>query len=512
MRRLIPILFVAGLLCASSCRKRVPPPAPPPPPAKAAIQEPPPLPRPRIEFGGPSELCRGRQAELKWTTEYADRVEINEGIGAVAPSGSRRIEPTEPTTYVISASGRGGSASERLHVQVESCATASIGQRPVTTQVDRLQRLVLPPNSELPGTPGATRSATDQAIDRLKPGAYAFRPGTLQVAAHADASLIVDPAPVFARSSAEYDKAIAAGGMPGRLTRFAETMEAQLSATPGIRITPVGEARQNLSFERPNEWLWDVEALTPGEHVITLILYALTPVRGVPTLVRVPPFPHRERVTAQPIAPPILPAMPEATPSPGTLSAGQLERNPAKAASTTPSRQSPLLLGGGIGGAALALLVFLLVRRRKPKVAVVTPLTGKVSCFLSYSRIDTDFVLRLRADLEAHGVDCWLDTDDLPGGARWMQQIPSAIEASHFFLVAVTPNSAGSKYVSREIAWADNRGKKIIPLLVHPDSQLPFVLQDYQWIDMRRDYAEAFTKLLRDLGIAKAAAPSAQAG
>ena len=51
--------------------------------------------------------------------------------------------------------------------------------------------------------------------------------------------------------------------------------------------------------------------------------------------------------------------------------------------------------------------------------------------FISYSRVDSEFAYRLRADLEASGFDTWIDTAKLAdqGGQQWLRLIQDAIDS-----------------------------------------------------------------------------------
>jgi len=52
-----------------------------------------------------SEIQQGGQAVLRWTSQYAQRVEITPDIGVVEASGSRAVRPEITTTYQITAYG-----------------------------------------------------------------------------------------------------------------------------------------------------------------------------------------------------------------------------------------------------------------------------------------------------------------------------------------------------------------------------------------------------------------------
>src|SRR6202035_1673716 len=65
-------------------------------------------------------------AHLAWETPNATDVSID-GIGAVQPNGSQQVNPTDSTTYHLTAKGSGGTqdATTRLTVGPPSAATMS---------------------------------------------------------------------------------------------------------------------------------------------------------------------------------------------------------------------------------------------------------------------------------------------------------------------------------------------------------------------------------------------------
>jgi outer membrane protein OmpA-like peptidoglycan-associated protein len=61
----------------------------------------------------------GQTVTLNWQTTNATEVTI-EGIGTVPESGTRKVKPTESTTYTITATGEGGSKTISVDVEVAS--------------------------------------------------------------------------------------------------------------------------------------------------------------------------------------------------------------------------------------------------------------------------------------------------------------------------------------------------------------------------------------------------------
>lgn len=66
----------------------------------------------------PSTLERGHPVTLTWTTENALSVDLQPGFGTVAASGSASVTPSETTTYVLTASSRGGTKMATVQVTV----------------------------------------------------------------------------------------------------------------------------------------------------------------------------------------------------------------------------------------------------------------------------------------------------------------------------------------------------------------------------------------------------------
>lgn len=120
--------------------------------------------------------------------------------------------------------------------------------------------------------------------------------------------------------------------------------------------------------------------------------------------------------------------------------------------------------------------------------------------FISYSRKDTAFVRKLAGDLEKAGYDVWWDVSDLRGGDDWPRVIPAAIEASQYFMIMLSPNSAASDWVEKEYTHALSLRRKIIPVMLQ-QSSIPFALNTINYVDFTSDdYVASFNRLLTALG------------
>jgi peptidoglycan-associated lipoprotein len=103
--------LVALAVIAGGCKKKVAatPPAPAPAPAL----------QPTVTLNAsPSDVNPGATVTLSWSSTNATDLDIQPGVGKVAPQGSTPVNPTQSTTYTITATGAGGSATASASVTV----------------------------------------------------------------------------------------------------------------------------------------------------------------------------------------------------------------------------------------------------------------------------------------------------------------------------------------------------------------------------------------------------------
>jgi len=121
-RTLRQLVLLFGLVTigalAGGCKKKVA--APPPAPAPA-----PPAAQPTVTLNAsPTSVNPGQTVTLAWSSTNATDLDIQPGVGKVAPQGSTPVNPTNSTTYTITATGAGGSATATAHVDVNAPAPA----------------------------------------------------------------------------------------------------------------------------------------------------------------------------------------------------------------------------------------------------------------------------------------------------------------------------------------------------------------------------------------------------
>jgi len=92
-------------VAVSACKKPIPVKPPQPTPVEKTQEAPPPPARPQAPTATlavePSSITPGQSAVLRWTSTNANDVSINTGIGTVAASGNRTVNPTNTTTYTL---------------------------------------------------------------------------------------------------------------------------------------------------------------------------------------------------------------------------------------------------------------------------------------------------------------------------------------------------------------------------------------------------------------------------
>ena len=120
------VFTMSAILMLGACHKKAAPPPPPPPP--------PPSPTASISVS-PDSIQAGQSATLSWQTSNATDVSID-GIGAVQPSGSQQVNPTDSTTYHLTAKGSGGTQDATTRLTVAPPAAATTAPPPSATEED----------------------------------------------------------------------------------------------------------------------------------------------------------------------------------------------------------------------------------------------------------------------------------------------------------------------------------------------------------------------------------------
>ncbi len=108
--------------------------------------------------------------------------------------------------------------------------------------------------------------------------------------------------------------------------------------------------------------------------------------------------------------------------------------------------------------------------------------------FISYSRRDTEIVDHIVGEMQNAGLDTWIDREAIKAGNTWRLQIVQAIDTCLAFVLMLSPNSAASDNVRREIDLAQDAKGPLLPLQLEPvkiPPEIRYQLAGQQVIDVQ---------------------------
>jgi adenylate cyclase len=88
--------------------------------------------------------------------------------------------------------------------------------------------------------------------------------------------------------------------------------------------------------------------------------------------------------------------------------------------------------------------------------------------FISYSSKDREQAQLLTELLASAGLSVWIDQAGIGAATSWSGEISKAITDCTALIVLLSPSSVDSKNVTREVALAFERNKKILPIDLEP--------------------------------------------
>lgn len=111
--------------------------------------------------------------------------------------------------------------------------------------------------------------------------------------------------------------------------------------------------------------------------------------------------------------------------------------------------------------------------------------------FISHSSSDKGFVRTLKDDLNANGINTWLDEDELRLGDKLIHKLLGAIDTTTHFIIILSQESINSKWVKLELQRAisyEKLGfiKKIIPIKWRP-CNVPYPLAELIHADLSKE-------------------------
>ena len=121
--------------------------------------------------------------------------------------------------------------------------------------------------------------------------------------------------------------------------------------------------------------------------------------------------------------------------------------------------------------------------------------------FISYSRKDIEFAQRIHQELEARDRDPWVDWQDIPPTAEWLDEVYAGIQAADTYLFIISPDSVVSEICTLEIEHAVQHNKRLVPVVLRDveDDQVHSAMSAHNWVFLREeDDFEANFELLID--------------
>jgi len=118
--------------------------------------------------------------------------------------------------------------------------------------------------------------------------------------------------------------------------------------------------------------------------------------------------------------------------------------------------------------------------------------------FLSYSRADEKFGLRLARDLRDQGVEIFVDQWDIRPSEHWDRAIERAVGCCRGLVVIISPRSVASDNVMDEVSFALDNGKTVLPVMIEK-CVLPLRITRMHLIDATRGYDKALQQCLAEL-------------
>jgi hypothetical protein len=114
--------------------------------------------------------------------------------------------------------------------------------------------------------------------------------------------------------------------------------------------------------------------------------------------------------------------------------------------------------------------------------------------FISHSSSDSWIANQIRKELEALGVEVWLDTMKLLGGDNIREEIVKGITRCREAIVLATPRSIESTWVAVEIGILFEQHKRITPILCYAPPDGIKMLSEAKAIDLN-DFDDFLTQL-----------------
>lgn len=103
-----------------------------------------------------------------------------------------------------------------------------------------------------------------------------------------------------------------------------------------------------------------------------------------------------------------------------------------------------------------------------------------VLVFISYSHRDLVAAADIAQRMRTAGCSVWMDAS-IEGGEDWRARVETEIDRASVVVVVLSKDSAKSRDVADEIAYARNAGKRVVPVRIDK-ARVPLALARLQWL------------------------------
>lgn len=110
----------------------------------------------------------------------------------------------------------------------------------------------------------------------------------------------------------------------------------------------------------------------------------------------------------------------------------------------------------------------------------------KPRIFISYSSKDQEIADQLFGQLRQSGHPVWLNTDSIPKGEHWYDEMVKGLGETDLLILVVSHDAIASKWVTEEWKTFLKMGKRIIPVL-HKECKVPQAIKKLEMIKTADD-------------------------
>ncbi|MGH9929190.1 MAG: toll/interleukin-1 receptor domain-containing protein [Pyrinomonadaceae bacterium] len=126
--------------------------------------------------------------------------------------------------------------------------------------------------------------------------------------------------------------------------------------------------------------------------------------------------------------------------------------------------------------------------------------------FLSHSSLDGPFASDLAAMMRRHGIRVWYSQTNILGAQQWQVEIGAALQRCDWFAVILSPQSAESMWVKREVSYALQQNRfdnRIVPIIYQASDfeRLSWTLSTFQMVNFAGSFDDGCRDLVRIWGV-----------